>query len=114
MQIKHILFPAKGNEFSYLGKAYYYEHKDGITVEQHFLREFYREIDRIVRPWWCPRFLLRAMPFYVKDIILGGTLITHVGWRYNKFVINGFLPYEAWGIAERCCEMIESSNNRVK
>jgi len=61
-------FHKAGGEFGYLGYTYYYVKRDGsVTKGEELLKEFFIEVDKAARPWWCPKFVLRLLNLFGND-----------------------------------------------
>ena len=48
---KECIFPK--NKYKYLGYTYW----DKDSLEFEFLLEFYKAVDKVARPWWCPKLI---------------------------------------------------------
>jgi hypothetical protein len=69
--VGHVLkcvFPERGFEYDYLGYAWYNINKDGtLNAEDRLLRGFFKQVDKVARPRWCPRFVLRLLHLFGSD-----------------------------------------------
>jgi hypothetical protein len=55
-------FPERGYEYDYLGYAYYRVKEDGsIKPGEQIIKEFLQQVDKIVKPKYCPRFVLHLL-----------------------------------------------------
>lgn len=114
-------FPKKGNEYSYLGYAYYYS-------KESLLRDFFIEVDKVARPKWCPKFFLRLLNLFGNDNsivrvrnwklhnlfnkITKGIRVTDTKWKWDTFRIYGHFTKELRDLAEETCRKIESYDKR--
>jgi hypothetical protein len=120
-------FPPKGEEYSYLGYAWYHVPSDGsIWEEGRVLIEFFKEVERVARPWWCPRFFLRMLDLFGNDRsivrmrsyrlnrlfsrITRGVRITDTKWKFDSFRIYGSFTEELERKAEETCRKIEATH----
>lgn len=117
-------FPERGYEYDYLGYAYY-RVKEGGTLSKHeqIVKEFLQQVDKVVKPWWCPRFVLRLLDLFGNDKsivrmrnlklsnmfsrLTGGIRITDMKWKWNEFRIYGSFPDELDRLAEETCRKLE-------
>ena len=121
-------FPKVGNEFGYLGYAYYYVKPDGsISKQEEILKEFFIEVDKAARPKWCPKFVLRLLNLFGNDNsivrvrnrrlhdlfnkITGGIQITDTKWKYDSFRIYGSFTKELDELAKATCIKIKTDYN---
>jgi hypothetical protein len=121
-------WPEKGNKFSYLGYAFYFPKKDGtLSFEDQCLVSFYKEVDRVARPKWCPRFVLRLLDLFGNDRsivrvrnwklhdmfnrLTGGVRITDTKWKWDSFRIYGRFTEELHQLAQETCNKIEDHYN---
>ena len=122
------VFPRAGNEFGYLGYAYYYVKQDGsVSKQSELLREFFIEVDKVARPKWCPKFILRLLNLFGNDRsivrvrnrrlhdlfnkITGGIQITDTKWKHDSFRIYGSFTKELDEMAKATCIKIENDYN---
>ena len=122
------VFPKAGNEFGYLGYAYYNVKQDGsVTKGEELLKEFFIEVDKVARPWWCPKFILRLLNLFGNDRsvvrvrnrrlhdlfnkITGGIQITDTKWKWESFRIYGRFTKELDELAKATCIKIETDYN---
>lgn len=115
--IYRCFFPNRGDEFIYLGYAYYY--KDG----EELLKNFYKAVDKKCRPWYVPRWFCRLLNLFGRDNsivrcrnqklnrllskILGGIMITDVKWKYDSFRIYGSFTEEIDILSKEVCRKME-------
>jgi len=118
-------FPMIGNEYSYLGYATY-DYTPGskfLFPEERLLRDFFKEVDRVARPWWCPRFVLRLLNLFGNDGSLvrlrnrylsgifyrltKGIRVTDTKWKYDTFRIYGNFTEDLQALANKTCREIE-------
>lgn len=116
--------PDKGWEYSYLGYAYYHVNSDGtIYDEEQLIKEFLQKVDKIVKPWWCPRFILRLLDLFGNDNsivrvrnrflhnlfnkITKGIIITDMKWKWSSYRIYGYFTDEIELIAQETISKIE-------
>ena len=121
-------FPEKGNEFGYLGYAFYYVKQDGsVSKQEEILKEFFIEVDKVARPKWCPKFVLRLLNLFGNDNsivrvrnrrlhdlfnkITGGIQITDTKWKYDSFRIYGRFTKELDELAKATCIKIKTDYN---
>ena len=122
--VKECFFPKPGYEYDYLGYAYYYVEKDG-TVKKHeqIIRDFLQQVDAIVKPKWCPRFVLRLLDLFGNDKsivrvrnfklhnlfnrITKGVRITDMKWKWDTYRIYGSFTKELDELAEETCRKLE-------
>ena len=126
--VGHVLkcvFPERGNEYDYLGYAWYNINKDGtLNAEDRLLRGFFKQVDKVARPWWCPRFVLRLLHLFGSDNsivrvrnwklhnlelrLTKGISITDTKWKYDSFRIYGNFTAELDQLAADTCNKIEN------
>lgn len=125
--IKDVLecfYPKRGNEYTYLGYAYY-NVKENRTLSKHseFLLYFFKQVDKVARPFWCPRFILRLLNLFGNDNsiirVRNRTLhnlfnkitkhirITDTKWKYDSFRIYGSFTDELEKLAQETCKKLE-------
>ena len=120
-------FPERGFEYSYLGYAFYYTDKNNKpkSIGERLLRDFYKQVDRVARPKWCPRFVLRLLNLFGNDNsivrvrnwklhdmfnrLTGGIRITDTKWKWDSFRIYGRFTDELDDIRRETCEKIEEA-----
>jgi hypothetical protein len=116
-------FPMIGSEYSYLGYATYVYTPWGLCPDERLLRDFFKEVDRVARPWWCPKFVLRLLDLfgndgslvrlrnrYLSDIfyrLTKGIRITDTKWKYDTFRIYGNFTEDLQTLANKTCKEIE-------
>ena len=114
-------FPMIGSEYSYLGYSTY--DYPFILPGERLLRDFFKEVDRVARPWWCPKFVLRLLDLfgndgslvrlrnrYLSDIfyrLTKGIRITDTKWKYDTFRIYGNFTEDLQTLANKTCREIE-------
>lgn len=128
IKVSHILdcfFPEKGDEYSYLGYTYYHINSDGLISDvNRVLIDFYKKVDKVARPWWCPKFILRLLNLFGNDNsivrmrnyrlsnlynkITKGIRITDCKWKYDSFRIYGSFTKELEKECENTCRIIEN------
>jgi len=112
-------FPKKGEEYSYLGYAYY----TPKTFVGTILLDFFKEVDKVARPKWCPKFYLRLLKLFGNDNsvvrmrnyylsckyskITKGIMITDMKWKYDSFRIYGSFTKELDNISKEVCKKID-------
>ena len=126
--VGHVLrcvFPERGFEYDYLGYAWYNINKDGtLNAEDRLLRGFFKQVDKVARPWWCPRFVLRLLHLFGSDNsivrvrnwklhnlelrLTKGISITDTKWKYDSFRIYGNFTEELDQLASDTCKKIEN------
>jgi len=123
--------PEAGYEYDYLGYAYYIVKADGsIDAGESLLRDFYKEVDRVARPKWCPRFVIRLLHLFGSDNsivrvrnrklhnlelrLTKGISITDTKWKYDSFRIYGNFTSELDVLARKTCAKIEREYNGDK
>lgn len=116
--------PKNGDEYSYLGYAYYYVKQDGsISQQEILLKEFYIEVDKVARPKWCPKSFLRLLRLFGNDNsivrvrnfklhnlfnkITGGVFINDAKWKWDSFRLYGNFTKELDELAKATCRKIE-------
>lgn len=124
MDVYKCFIPELGYEYDYLGYAYYVVNADGsISVGESLLRDFYKEVDKVARPKWCPRFVLRLLHLFGSDNsivrvrnwrlhnlekrLTKGISITDTKWKYDSFRIYGHFTSELDDLARETCAKIE-------
>jgi hypothetical protein len=111
-------FPEKGEEYSYLGYAYY----TPKTVVGDILLDFFKKVDKAARPKWCPKFYIRLLHlfgndnsvvrmrnFYIQNKfckITKGIMISDMKWKYDTFRIYGRFTRELDDLSKEVCEKI--------
>lgn len=125
------LFPKRGDEYGYLGYAFYYvENKKPKSIGEELLRNFFKQVDRIARPKWCPRAVLRLLNLFGNDNsivrmrnyklanmfsrLTGGIRITDTKWKYDSFRIYGRFTAELDELAAETCRKIEEAYTETK
>lgn len=114
-------FPKKGEEYSYLGYAYY----TPKTFVGTILLDFFKEVDKVARPKWCPKFYLRLLKLFGNDNsvvrirnyylsskyskITKGIMITDMKWKYDSFRIYGNFTEELDNISKEVCKKIDKA-----
>ena len=131
--VGHVLkcvFPERGNEYDYLGYAWYNINKDGtLNAEDRLLRGFFKQVDKVARPWWCPRFVLRLLHLFGSDNsivrvrnwklhnlerrLTKGIAITDTKWKYDSFRIYGNFTKELDQLAADTCMKIENEYEKI-
>ena len=126
--VGHVLkcvFPERGFEYDYLGYAWYNINKDGtLSAANRLLRGFFKQVDKVARPWWCPRFVLRLLHLFGSDNsivrvrnwklhnlerrLTKGIAITDTKWKYDSFRIYGYFTEELDQLAADTCKKIEN------
>jgi len=122
-------FPKKGWEYSYLGYAWYYVRVGGvISIEDQLLLNFFKEVEKVAKPRWCPRFILRLLYLFGNDNsyvrvrnfklhrlfnrLTKGISVTDTKWKYESFRIYGNFTNELHDLAEETCKLIEDNYER--
>jgi len=114
-------FPIVGREYSYLGYSTY--DYPFILPGERLLRDFFKEVDRVARPWWCPRFVLRLLNLLgndrsfvrIRNHFLAGVFyrmtkgirVTDTKWKYDTFRIYGNFTEDLQTLANKTCREIE-------
>ena len=131
--VGHVLrcvFPERGFEYDYLGYAWYNINKDGtLNAEDRLLRGFFKQVDKVARPWWCPRFVLRLLHLFGSDNsivrvrnwklhnlelrLTKGIAITDTKWKYDSFRIYGNFTEELDQLASDTCKKIENEYEKI-
>jgi hypothetical protein len=131
--VGHVLkcvFPERGNEYDYLGYAWYNINKDGtLSAANRLLRGFFKQVDKVARPWWCPRFVLRLLHLFGSDNsivrvrnwklhnlerrLTKGIAITDTKWKYDSFRIYGYFTEELDQLAADTCSKIENEYEKI-
>ena len=131
--VGHVLkcvFPERGFEYDYLGYAWYNINKDGtLNAEDRLLRGFFKQVDKVARPWWCPRFVLRLLHLFGSDNsivrvrnwklhnlerrLTKGIAITDTKWKYDSFRIYGNFTEELYQLAADTCKKIENEYEKI-
>ena len=131
--VGHVLkcvFPERGNEYDYLGYAWYNINKDGtLSATNRLLRGFFKQVDKVARPWWCPRFVLRLLHLFGSDNsivrvrnwklhnlerrLTKGIAITDTKWKYDSFRIYGYFTEELDQLAADTCSKIENEYEKI-
>ena len=131
--VGHVLkcvFPERGFEYDYLGYAWYNINKDGtLNAEDRLLRGFFKQVDKVARPWWCPRFVLRLLHMFGSDNsivrvrnwklhnlelrLTKGISITDTKWKYDSFRIYGNFTEELDQLASDTCKKIENEYEKI-
>lgn len=109
-------FPKKGYEFRYLGYAYYYE-------KENIIKNFLKQVDKVAKPWWCPRFIMRLLHLFGDDNSIvrcrnhklsrlhyrlrKGITITDMKWKYESFRIYGSFTDDLHTLAKNTCDLME-------
>ena len=131
--VGHVLkcvFPERGNEYDYLGYAWYNINNDGtLSAANRLLRGFFKQVDKVARPWWCPRFVLRLLHLFGSDNsivrvrnwklhnlerrLTKGIAITDTKWKYDSFRIYGYFTEELDQLAADTCSKIENEYEKI-
>ena len=131
--VGHVLrcvFPERGFEYDYLGYAWYNINKDGtLNAEDRLLRGFFKQVDKVARPCWCPRFVLRLLHLFGSDNsiirvrnwklhnlelrLTKGIAITDTKWKYDSFRIYGNFTKELDQLAADTCSKIENEYEKI-
>ena len=131
--VGHVLkcvFPERGFEYDYLGYAWYNINKDGtLSATNRLLRGFFKQVDKVARPWWCPRFVLRLLHLFGSDNsivrvrnwklhnlelrLTKGIAITDTKWKYDSFRIYGNFTEELYQLAADTCKKIENEYEKI-
>ena len=99
--------------------------KDGtLNAEDRLLRGFFKQVDKVARPCWCPRFVLRLLHLFGSDNsiirvrnwklhnlelrLTKGIAITDTKWKYDSFRIYGNFTAELDQLAADTCNKIEN------
>ena len=132
--VGHVLkcvFPERGFEYDYLGYAWYNINKNGtLNAHNRLLRSFFKQVDKVARPWWCPRFVLRLLHLFGSDNsivrvrnwklhnlerrLTKGIAITDTKWKYDSFRIYGNFTEELDQLAADTCMKIENEYEKIK
>ena len=120
-EILNCFFPKKGLEYIYLGYAFW----SPESKEYPYILDFYKAVDKVARPWWCPKFILRLTYLLgndnsivrvrnrkISDIhtkITKGIMITDLKWKYESFRIYGRFTDELYELANKTCNLIEKN-----
>ena len=115
-------FPNPSYQWGYLGYAYWNIGSSNYPI----VEEFFKGIDKTVRPWWCPKWFLRLLHLYGNDNSIvrvryrwihnlyrgmtKGIFITDMKWKYESFRIYGYFTDELEEAAEECCRRLEELN----
>ena len=116
--------PQPGYEYDYLGYAYYRVKEDGtLSKHEQIVKEFLQQVDKVVKPWWCPRFVLRLLDLFGNDKsivrmrnlklsnmfshLTGGIRITDMKWKWEEFRIYGSFTEELDKLAQETCRKLE-------
>jgi hypothetical protein len=118
-------FPIPGSEYSYLGYSTY--DYTFILPGERLLRDFFKEVDRVARPWWCPKFVLHLLNLFgndrslvrVRNRFLAGVFfrltkgirVTDIKWKYKTFRIYGNFTEELQTLANKTCREIEKEHS---
>jgi len=131
--VGHVLkcvFPERGFEYDYLGYAWYNINKNGtLNAHNRLLRGFFKQVDKVARPWWCPRFVLRLLHLFGSDNsivrvrnwklhnlelrLTNGIAITDTKWKYDSFRIYGNFTAELDQLAADTCMKIENEYEKI-
>lgn len=111
------IFPS--NKWKYLGYTFWSD-----PLEYSYLEEFFKEVDKVARPKWCPKILLRFTHWLGNDNsivrvryrwihnlhhkITGHIMITDLKRKYDTFRIYGYFTKELYEIADKTCLTIEN------
>jgi hypothetical protein len=122
--VKECFFPKPGYEYDHLGYAYYNINEDG-TLSKHdqIIKDFLQQVDAVVKPKYCPRFVLRLLDLFGNDksivrvrnwrlhnmfvYLTGGIRITDMKWKWDTFRIYGSFPDELDKLAQETCRKLE-------
>lgn len=126
--LKHIwecFFPKKGQEYCYLGLAYYNPDVSlPVFIEfNQILIDFYKEVDKVARPKYCPKFILRLLKLFGNDNsivrvrnrylsnlfrkITKGIMITDVKEKFGTWRIYGSFTEKLWKLSEETCKKLD-------
>ena len=113
-------WPFGNNKYSYLGYVYWSKK----SPEYSLIMSFIKDLDKIVKPWWCPRFFLRLTHLLGNDNsiarvrnwtihrlqqkITKGIMITDLKWKFGTFRIYGYFTDEIENLADRYCEILDN------
>lgn len=103
--IRAIFFPINTAEkYGYLGITYNIFKKD--SEPYYILNNFIKNVDKMVKPWWCPRWFLRYLHLFgndnsivrvrnwklhdLKNKITNGVLITDLKGKWGTMRIYGY------------------------
>lgn len=118
-------FPKPGDEFGYLGYAYYYVDSKGKpkNESEELVRQFFVEVEKVAKPKLCPRFYLRLLHLFGNDKsvvrmrslklsnkfykLTKGIRISDMKWKWETFRIYGSFTKELHDLAEETCKKIE-------
>ncbi len=120
-EILECFFPSKGREYSHLGYTWW----SPDSKEYLYILEFYKAVDKAVRPWWCPKFFLRLTFLLGNDNstvrvrnrkisnihnkITKGIMITDLKWKFESFRIYGRFTNELYDLSDKTCDLIEKN-----
>lgn len=120
-QILECFFPSKGREYSYLGYTWW----SPDSKEYPYILDFYKAVDKVARPWWCPKFFLRLTFLLGNDDsivrvrnrkisnlhskITKGIMITDLKWKFESFRIYGRFTDELYDLSDKTCDLIEEN-----
>lgn len=130
IKVHHVLecfFPKKGNEYLYLGYAFYYIENGKISEIDKLLIYFYECTDKEARPFWCPKFILRLLHLFGNDNSLvrmrnyrlqklfikltKGIKITDTKMKFDEFRIYGYFNEHLEEQADIVCKQIDTIVN---
>lgn len=114
--------PKPGSEFCYLGAAHYrFDKKGELSGKNVILLDFYRKLDKELRPFFCPAFVLRlllraelngsSLAKRVKLFLIKGVQIEWMGWRWEKFRIKGSFTPKTKDLAKAISREIEDASH---
>lgn len=120
-KIRAVFFPKNEQEkYKYLGITWNI-FREG-SEEYKALQEFYRKVDRRVKPWWCPRFVLRFLHLFGNDnsvirvrnyrlyrlhkFLTGGVFIRDVKTKYGTLRIYGEFDEYTSGLIKKLENLI--------
>lgn len=120
-EILECFFPSKGREYSYLGYTWW----SPDSKEYLYILEFYKAVDKVARPWWCPKFFLRLTFLLGNDNsivrvrsrkisnlhnkITKGIMITDLKWKFESFRIYGRFTDKLYDLSDEICDLIEEN-----
>lgn len=103
--IRAVFFPLNTAEkYKYLGITYNIFKKD--SEPYYILNNFIKNVDKMVKPWWCPRWFLRYLHLFgddnsivrvrnrklhdLRNKITNGVLITDLKGKWGTMRIYGW------------------------
>jgi hypothetical protein len=120
--VKDCFFPRKGHEFCYLGDASYKLGRHGeARGKGEILLDFYRRVDRAVRPLLLPKWFLRLLCLLenrgieragrLRRRCLGNVEIEWMGWKWERFRIRGRFNPKVESLAKKAGREIEDASH---